>query len=69
MSFFRLNHDCFMKILIRHISIPPEQVHTCWTIVLFFPRGLRPPTGRRKRGLVWLPSVSSTSHVEDDAQY
>lgn len=51
------------------IKICPHQVHACRTIILFFPRGLRPPTGRRKRGLVWLSSVSTTSHVEDDAQH
>lgn len=46
-----------------------HQVHACRTIVLFLTRRLWPPARWRQRSLVWLPSVGTASHVENDAQH
>ena len=66
----KCNHQA--KCVIHNVTRPPSlpsQVHPSGPLLLLIPRGLRPPPGRGEGGLVWIPSVSTARHVEDDAQH
>lgn len=45
------------------------QVHSSGPFVLLPSGGLLPSSGRREGGVVWLPSVCPSRHVEHDAQH
>lgn len=61
--------ECTFPDTLVNFSVLCTQVYSSGALVFLPSGGLLPSSGRRQGGVVWFPSVSSSCHVEHDAQH